>query len=67
MIKCRRFFTTTEYDYIHGNYTCNATQHFNDWSRDDIKIVSVQALGDSNGCCKEVVVFYEEVQKDEAR
>jgi hypothetical protein len=58
MIKCKRFWTTTEYDDRHGNYDVNAVVHYNDWISDDVEIFSVQALADAHGSCKEIVVFY---------
>ena len=61
MIKCKRFWKVTEYhSYCGGTTIISPNSQFNEWMTEDIKIFSVQALGDSNGCCQEIVVFYEE-------
>ena len=59
MMKCKRFWKTKEYDSVHGTYFVNATEHFNEWMTPEIKIFQVEVLGDSNGCCQEIIVFYE--------
>lgn len=62
MIKCKRFWKVTEYNSsCGGTIIISPNSQFNDWITEDIKIFSVQALGDSNGSCQEIVVFYEEV------
>lgn len=63
MVKCRRFWTTTEQDKNNVSVTKNATHHFNMWSSDEVEIVSTHVLHDNHGTCTEVVVFIKTSQK----
>ena len=61
MIKCKRFWTTKE-QHSHGEHIVNATTHFNNWTSDDVRIVSTQVLS-HNGFCTEIIVFYEDLKE----
>ena len=63
MVKCKRFWTTTEHDKNHNIVSKNAIHHFNDWSSEDVEIVSTHVLHDDRGTCTEVVVFYKDKPK----
>ena len=66
MIKCKRFKEYTKrVDSIQGKVIVAADEQFNQWTNDDIIIYSFHTLGDQIGCCREIVVFYEEVIREE--
>lgn len=48
---------------MHDKITVYADEQFNQWISDDVNIRSFHTIGDMNGFCREIVIFYDEPEK----